>query len=294
MKTQTIRYNMKPNTAFLFAVSLFALLSAGTSIHAATLVAHYSLDGTNNDASGNNLHLSTVGTPALGFVSTGTPLNALYTQSGDFGPSDTTSRYRQVADNALLDITGSLSLSAWIYSDGLNDFSQGIVGKWVGSNDDRSYVLALTSDGRLNFALSDNGTSTGSAFSNLFTPVSSPIATGVWTHVAAVYDDGGAGPASMRIYVNGSEQAALTSGVVESIFNSAAPLTLGAQFQLHSAPYNFDGKMNDVRVYSGALTASEVATLAVIPEPSTGIFLTLGVAALAAARRRRSSANFIQ
>lgn len=55
---------MKPDTVLLFAVGLFVSLAAGTSMHAATLVAHYSLDGTNNDASGNDLHLSTVGTPA--------------------------------------------------------------------------------------------------------------------------------------------------------------------------------------------------------------------------------------
>jgi hypothetical protein len=75
------------------------------------------------------------------------------------------------------------------------------------------------------------------------------IPTGAWTHLATTYDG-----SVLRLYVNGAQVRSLAAG--GSISVSTGQLKLGG-----NAIWSewFAGLMDDVRIYSRALTAAEIA-----------------------------------
>lgn len=101
---------------------------------------------------------------------------------------------------------------------------------------------------------------------------------GSLTHYAVVFD---AIAATSKLYVNGAVVASLSSAI------SAGAAGTNTRFGRQFDPFNeyFNGLLDDVRVYSGALTAQEVALLAV-PEPETYILLAVGLVLIGAHARR--------
>ena len=99
-----------------------------------------------------------------------------------------------------------------------------------------------------------------------------------WNHVVGVYDG-----ALQAIYLNGV--------LVNSVANQGAitfpsnPFRIGHEDRPEVA--GFAGKIDDVYIYDRALSASEVQTLfSSVPEPATGILLSLGLLGLTRARPR--------
>lgn len=109
-------------------------------------------------------------------------------------------------------------------------------------------------------------------------------APGMTDHYALTVDAGGS---TSKLYVNGTLAAsvgyALTSGL------GGTYTRFGRQFDPY-AEY-FQGTVDDVRIYDGALTDREVAMLAnPVPEPSTYAMLAAGLGLLGAVAQRRRSA----
>ena len=118
----------------------------------------------------------------------------------------------------------------------------------------------------------DQWTSTGMPFS----------APGVFAHYAVTVDPTAS---STRLYVDGVLQASQPFAVAVSA--SGTMTRLGRQFD--PIGEYFAGAIDEFRVYSGALTASEVSALAApVPEPSTFVLMGAGFAGLAVWRRRRA------
>jgi uncharacterized repeat protein (TIGR03806 family) len=137
-----------------------------------------------------------------------------------------------------------LSLAAWVKPDRLREWD-GIVSWGVTA---APWTLQLGSNGRLRFVA--NAKLTGErAFDS-----SGSLALGRWQHVAITYDG-----ARVRFWRDGvldpnQPSAQITFGTI------AEPVTVGAHL-----PYGnecLQGALRDVRVYDGALTAAEVASLA--------------------------------
>lgn len=209
----------------------------------------------------------------------------------------------EVPDSAALDITGALTLEAWVNPDSLGTSSNnGIVVKYRGSGNQRAYNLFVDQQSAGNvggpgLVISDDG-----AFNSAgeIVETDTPLATGEWSHVVATYVP----DTSARLWVNGVMVEELTgTAVLDNIASTSAPLWIGAQFDLSNARNFFDGLIDEVAVYDYALddvdgngtidtnnrvTAHFNAALtAPIPEPATFGLILLGLTATAGIRRRR-------
>ncbi len=84
-----------------------------------------------------------------------------------------------------------------------------------------------------------------------------PIPADTWTHLCAVVD----GATQMAIYVDGVSVPGTHSGNGGPLVQSAGPLRVGA-FQTWG-PNQFDGVMDELRIYARAVTPAEAAALAI-------------------------------
>jgi hypothetical protein len=84
--------------------------------------------------------------------------------------------------------------------------------------------------------------------------ISPTIPTDAWVHVAGVFTAG----ESIAVFVNGVESAKETL-TIATMPSSAQPVQIGKR---PSTPDTYVGLLDDVRVYSRALSVAEIAELA--------------------------------
>ena len=188
---------------------------------------------------------------------------------------DGTGDYALVPDDPSLDITGAITIAAWVRPE--KQATQYLVKKATQGVTD-GYELSLASSGLL-FVRFNQHTSADTYRINSAT--SYPTDGTTWIHIAATYDG-----TTMKLYVNGAQESGDKAGP-SAITSNALPLGIGAQ---SDGGTPLQGALDDVRLYAGALSAAEIATLAGI-EPgntapvanddaySTGQDTTLNVAA---------------
>ena len=176
---------------------------------------------------------------------------------------DGTNDFVNVPDNSLFDFerTNSFSISAWIYRD-TSTTEDDIIEKVDSTAGWQGYALWLQSDGsgdddRLIISL----VTAASADIVTKTPVGS-IPQGAWTHIVVTYS--GTGVASgVTAYINGVSQAMTVSqddlGTGSMLNNNS--VTIGTDVA-NGACCEFDGKIDEVRIYNRVLTNAEIQALA--------------------------------
>jgi hypothetical protein len=166
--------------------------------------------------------------------------------------------YAVVPDDYCLNITGAITLAAWVKPEQLA--TQDLVKKAVNGGTD-GYELSLSSSGsswpdkvffRLNQQTSGDTYRVNSA--TLY-----PYSGDTWIHVAGTYDG-----STMRIYYNGMLENS-TPGPA-SIASNSLGLGVGAQ---SDGTRWFKGAMDEVRIYNRALSDAEIAALAAEPPTPT-------------------------
>ena len=200
---------------------------------APALVAAYNF----NEASGSTLR------DVSGNNNTGTLVNGpVWTSAGKYGGAltfDGANDLITIADAPSLDLTVGVTLEAWVKPIALTGWRTVVLKEIPG---DLSYALyANQSAQRPGMDLR-----IGSATPNV--SGTSALSTTAWTHIAGTYDG-----AVARFYVNGVEVAA--QPVSGSLTTSANPFRIGGN--LVWGEY-FQGAIDEVRVYNGALTPSEI------------------------------------
>ena len=144
----------------------------------------------------------------------------------------------------------TLTLAAWVNAERFRN-GDGIITK--GQNI-TSYAMRLGGDGRVmftaNFGEPFGFVGSGDWFS------AGSISANQWHHVAVSYDG-----STIRFYIDGVKDT--TEVPVELLFGRATqPLHIGAD--LPDDNQYFDGRVDDVRVYNRALSATEIAGLATV------------------------------
>jgi hypothetical protein len=196
------------------------------------------------------------------FISTGFEADNVAIRSGANGTAPSLAAQVDVADNAALDITGALTLEAWVYRDpqAVNGNNEGIVGKYLGTptgTAERSYCLYYDSRGtspKVGFVLSDTG-----AFKSgydLATTTNIPLGSAEgWFHVAATYVPG----TRMAVFLNGAMIAERLDplGIPLALHSGTANLWIGRQFSMASN-VSWEGLIDEVAVYNTALSDATI------------------------------------
>jgi len=186
------------------------------------------------DASGNGYHATCSGAacPAAG-------LTGWYGAAANFDGNDTL----EIPYNAALN-TPSFTVAAWVKVSG----GSGHRAVWTSRDLIKGHMLYVNPDNVWNFTVG-NGVEWVSLSG-------APATTGVWTHVAGVYD---AISQTMRLYVNG--QLAGNQTGVAFVPNTARPFRVGAGATEGAPQFHFNGLIDEVSVYARALSADEIRAL---------------------------------
>lgn len=157
------------------------------------------------DLSGQGRTLTMNGDPTFGFSGLA-PYTAL----------DGAGDYFSRADEAGLDVTGSLTLLAWVWFTNTASTTEHCLAKW-GASGQRSYSLLRGSAGRINSYVSGDG-------SSLTYIAGETVGACTWVHAALRFTPG----TELAVFVN-HVKAVNTTGIPASIFNSTEALNLGGR-----------------------------------------------------------------
>ena len=150
---------------------------------------------------------------------------------------------------AALQFTGSMTVSAWVNSAAFPVDDAAIVSKRA--NGEVGYQLDTTVDRgprTVGFKL------TNSAGGTMVRYGATTLLANTWYHVSGVYN---AATSELHVYVNGQlDDGTLLGTVTSTQRNSTVNVNIGRRPTGNS--FNFNGRLDDVRVYGRALTLAEI------------------------------------
>ncbi|APG27861.1 hypothetical protein A7E78_08455 [Syntrophotalea acetylenivorans] len=199
------------------------------------LVAYYALEGDVTDSSGNGHTGTSQGTVTYGRAKV---CDGVYLAGSGF---------LQVPDNDDFDIADELTVMAWVHPDSLS----------VAGHD--NLYSFLSKDTNYEFHVQSNGSIMWWWGSGSLTTSAGLIQPGVWQHVAFVYSRAAG---QMRIYLNGSQVASRPFSA--SLPLNSDPFYIGSDKATGGGEMSgrrFYGAIDEVRVYSGALSTSQISDL---------------------------------
>jgi uncharacterized protein (TIGR02145 family) len=214
------------------------------------LVAYYPFNGNAEDESGNGndgtMNGGSIGRDRFGVTNSSMELNGM-------------GEYVMVPHNDLLNLTGDLTLSGWVYITEVPQFrtSYTLVTKRSQSSFHQfpfllsvNYQFGLPTDyAQLLFVSANNGTYQflGSA--------GDIVKTGQWVQLLSVVKDD-----RLALYLNGIEVLEAPT-VPRDDRSNQAPLLIGSGARSDIPAEFFKGQLDDIRIYNRALTEAEVAAL---------------------------------
>jgi hypothetical protein len=201
------------------------------------LVSYWPLDGNTEEVSGNDFDATTSGSPTTGFGTYGTG-------AYDFdGSNDFLEVPHASGPGTALDMnrTNEVTVSMWVNQDTAGSGWTALL-----QRSDRSYNLHLADGGRPTFTIYDTTWRSAEAPTD--------IGTDEWHHLVGTFNG-----STVEMYVDGDRVATTGADFVRS---ANQPIRIGANPPASGGNRNFDGKIDEVRVYDRALSADEIDTLA--------------------------------
>jgi Concanavalin A-like lectin/glucanases superfamily len=172
----------------------------------------------------------------------GTTSGTTWATGGKFGAAlnfNGTNASVTVPDSTSLDLTTGMTLEAWVNPNQLG------AGSW------RTAIFKQSTNGMVYSLYAHNGTrplGQVNVLGEQNAVGTAQVALNAWTHLATTYDG-----ATLRLYVNGTQVASKPQ--IGSIPASTGPLRIGGNSIWSEW---FRGLIDEVRVYSRALTAGEI------------------------------------
>ena len=205
------------------------------------LVAYYPFNGNANDTSGNLMHGIASG------VTEATDRFGISGRAYGFNGSDAVVTVAPLSSVNLPELT----LSAWVKPAVFPSVQGSIINKWAGySYSLEDYGLMLLSDLRVHLG---NGRHGVGAIAMVST---NRLSLGKWHHVVGAIDSGGKG----RIWVDGVLRG--EANILPLLPPATAPVRIGQMRGVNGSILdNFNGSIDDVRLYNRALSGSEVRQL---------------------------------
>lgn len=150
--------------------------------------------------------------------------------------------YIDVGNNASLNITNAITISAWIKGV-VNSQFYGIISKdkyTVPAS--RSYSFVISDTNKLRLFLGSDASSTINSINN--------VPNNAWTHVVGTFDG-----TTEKLYINGAFDNSISS---IPITLSSVSVIIGA-INPATPAYFFNGSIDEVRIYNRALSQGEIS-----------------------------------
>lgn len=175
-------------------------------------------------------------------TSTTTTVNVLDSVTTHSLSLNGTSGYVTVPNNSSIDISGPITIEAWIKVNALTGNYQDIVCRenWGVAGSGGGYEFAITNTGKVRLDLYQSHNQYTTAIGG------TTITTGTWHHVAGVFDGN-----QMRVYLNGVLDGSLST--TNGPASGTSPLNIGKSTY---TTYYFGGLIDDVRISAAALYSS--------------------------------------
>jgi prepilin-type N-terminal cleavage/methylation domain-containing protein len=148
--------------------------------------------------------------------------------------------YVDFGNDGSLQTFNSITLEAWVYPKSFTAYTV-ILGK------DTPYYYGIKSPGNVLYLRHDN---LGGGWTNV--NLSTAIAINKWYHIVATWDG-----STVRIYLNGEYKGG-QGGLTGTISSTESSLAVGSYHGVTAADHMFPGLIDEVRIYSTALTASQI------------------------------------
>jgi len=157
---------------------------------------------------------------------------------------DGTNDYVDCGNDASVQVTGALTLSAWIKTS-----NTGAVKIIVSKDNDseRNFHLAINASNFLSGGLFNSGT-------GYFATGDVNICDGAWHHVAFIFIPS----TSVNVYVDAVLDATNTTSTPAAIDNDTVNLLIG---RLGEGSYDFSGNIDEVAIWNTALSAGDISAL---------------------------------
>ena len=209
-----------------------------------------------------NESTGTTASDASGHGLTGTLVNGpTFTTAGNYGNAvalDGVNDFVDLGNPTALQLTGSMTVSAWINSSAFPADDAAIVSK-RGGGPLIGFQLDTTVDHgprTIGFKL------TNSSGGQMFRYGATTLQANTWYYVTGVYD---AARPTLHVYLNGQlDDGALLGTVTSTQQNSTLNVNIG---QRSGTPgtFNFNGLIDDVRIYNRPLTVAQIQTDMITP-----------------------------
>ena len=231
-------------------VSSVQIYDGATLLGPALLTGNYAAGYAFNESSG------TTTADATGHGITGTLVNgATFTTAGKYGNAvalDGINDYVDLGNPAALQLTGSMTVSAWIYATAFPGDDAAVVSRRDSS--EHGFQLDTTVDtGRRTIGFKLTNSSGGA----MIRYGATTLQTNTWYNIAGVYD---AAAQTLHVYLNGQlDDGQLVGTVTATQQSSSLDVEIG---QRPGAPgaYQFNGRIDDVRIADHAITQSQIQT----------------------------------